>query len=448
MVHFARAKPPVQQPFSLTEKNAAFIIKKSIQKGKRGQKRMARRMNRRKKAGRHLRIGRVIVALGLLACSLFFLGRYIVQAIQIQQINRQNQALLMQTSAPTASPTPAPTADAAAARAATKAPTIAPATPIAARAATPSPSPTQAPRVLARYQKLVEKNSDTVGWLKVNCIAEINFAVVQRDNSFYMTRDFNGQMNMNGAPFLDEYCSISPRDDNLLIYGHNMKNGQMFGKLRQMNSWEKLSANPFVTFDTIYETGTYVPIAMFPCSIIPYGEDVQRPAGEQESGSNSGTAGSGGSAGSTDGATGDTGATGNGGTAGGDTGSSGGTTTTPTEPETPAQPETPACPPNRRTIVQEGQTAGDLQLRYGLSYHTLQDANSQVDLETIKGGDVVCIPEANVPCPLPLCVTLGENDTLESVAVTYNLPIAALLRANPCLAPEDFTAGTQIRLPN
>ena len=168
---------------------------------------------------------------------------------------------------------------------------------------------------------------------------------------------------------------------------------------------------------------------------IPYGEDVQRPAGEQESGSNSGTAGSGGSAGSTDGAT-------------GDTGSSGGTTTTPTEPETPAQPETPACPPNRRTIVQEGQTAGDLQLRYGLSYHTLQDANSQVDLETIKGGDVVCIPEANVPCPLPLCVTLGENDTLESVAVTYNLPIAALLRANPCLAPEDFTAGTQIRLPN
>ncbi len=230
---------------------------------------MARRMNRRKKAGRHLRIGRVIVALGLLACSLFFLGRYIVQAIQIQQINRQNQALLMQTSAPTASPTPAPTADAAAARAATKAPTIAPATPIAARAATPSPSPTQAPRVLARYQKLVEKNSDTVGWLKVNCIAEINFAVVQRDNSFYMTRDFNGQMNMNGAPFLDEYCSISPRDDNLLIYGHNMKNGQMFGKLRQMNSWEKLSANPFVTFDTIYETGTYVPIAMFPCSIIP-----------------------------------------------------------------------------------------------------------------------------------------------------------------------------------
>ena len=160
---------------------------------------------------------------------------------------------------------------------------------------------------------------------------------------------------------------------------------------------------------------------------IPYGEDVQRPAGEQESGGNNGTAGSGDSAGSTDGATGDTGAAGNGGTAGGDT---------------------PACPPNRRTIVQEGQTAGDLQLRYGLSYHTLQDANSQVDLETIKGGDVVCIPEANVPCPLPLCVTLGENDTLESVAVTYNLPIAALLRANPCLAPEDFTAGTQIRLPN
>lgn len=168
---------------------------------------------------------------------------------------------------------------------------------------------------------------------------------------------------------------------------------------------------------------------------IPYGEDVQRPANEQEN---------------------PTGGTGDNGNAGGsigaeDSGSNTGTTPsqpeTPTQPETPAQPGTSACPPNRRTIVQEGQTAGDLQLRYGLSYHTLQDANSQLDLETLKGGDVVCIPEANVPCPLPLCVTLGEKDTLESVAVTYNLPIASLLRANPCLAPEDFVQGTQIRLP-
>lgn len=123
---------------------------------------------------------------------------------------------------------------------------------------------------------------------------------------------------------------------------------------------------------------------------------------------------------------------------------------TPEQPEQPEQPETPSniCPPNRRTVVQEGQTASDLQLRYDLSYYTLQSANADKDLDALKSGDVVCIPENNLPCNLPTTVTLKENETLETIAVTYNLPIASLLRVNPCLAPEDFAAGVTIRLPN
>ena len=106
------------------------------------------------------------------------------------------------------------------------------------------------------------------------------------------------------------------------------------------------------------------------------------------------------------------------------------------------------CPANRRAVVQEGQTASDLQLRYNLSYHTLKTANSEKNLEELQGGDVVCIPESNISCPLPASIVLGDNDTLESVAMVYNVPIAALLRVNPCLAPEDFTAGTTVRLPD
>ena len=106
------------------------------------------------------------------------------------------------------------------------------------------------------------------------------------------------------------------------------------------------------------------------------------------------------------------------------------------------------CPANRRAVVQEGQTASDLQLRYNLSYHTLETANADKDLEALNGGDIVCIPESNIACPLPASVTLGDNDTLESVATQYGVPIASLLRVNPCLAPEDFKAGTTIRLPD
>lgn len=119
---------------------------------------------------------------------------------------------------------------------------------------------------------------------------------------------------------------------------------------------------------------------------------------------------------------------------------------TPAEPETPARPE--ACPPNRRTVVQEGQTAGDLQLRYGLSYYTLKTANPDKDIEALKGGDVVCVPERNTACPLPAFVTLKAGETLASVAAAYDLTVSALLRANPCLAPKDFCEGAQIRLPN
>ncbi|MBR1585066.1 MAG: LysM peptidoglycan-binding domain-containing protein [Clostridia bacterium] len=122
--------------------------------------------------------------------------------------------------------------------------------------------------------------------------------------------------------------------------------------------------------------------------------------------------------------------------------------------DTGASPDTngpavpiPPCPPNRRTVVQNDQTAADLMLQYGLSYHTLQNANPGTDLEEIHGGDILCIPEENTPCALPTTVTMGESDTLESIAITYNLPVAALLRANPCLAPEDFRQGAVIRLP-
>ena len=127
-----------------------------------------------------------------------------------------------------------------------------------------------------------------------------------------------------------------------------------------------------------------------------------------------------------------------------------GTACEPNQPENGNQDNGGAgyvCPANRRAVVQEGQTASDLQLRYNLSYHTLKTANEGKDLDALNGGDIVCIPESNIACPMPATVTLGENDTLETLATRYNIPISSLLRANPCLAPEDFKAGITVRLP-
>ena len=128
--------------------------------------------------------------------------------------------------------------------------------------------------------------------------------------------------------------------------------------------------------------------------------------------------------------------------------------TPPTGPTVPTGPTTPTgptggytCPANRRAVVQEGQTAGDLQIRYNLSYHTLTAANEGKDLENLRGGDIVCVPEENVPCSVPQTVVLGEGETLSTLADRYGKTTAALLRANPCLAPRDFRAGAAVRLP-
>lgn len=105
------------------------------------------------------------------------------------------------------------------------------------------------------------------------------------------------------------------------------------------------------------------------------------------------------------------------------------------------------CAEDEQWIVQKGQTVSDLQLRGLVSRHTLETANPGVDLENLSVGQTVCIPKDNVPCALPETYTLAATETLEAVAMRFNLPVASLLRANPCLAPQDFEGGVTVILP-
>ena len=166
--------------------------------------------------------------------------------------------------------------------------------------------------------------------------------------------------------------------------------------------------------------------------------------GSGSTGSTGGTTGSG-NTGSTGGTTGSgsTGSTG-GATGSGSTGSTGGTGSTddPAD-ETPA----PSCPVEQRVQVEQGQTVADIQLKNLLSRHTLESANPGVNLDRLRTGQTLCVPTENVPCDVPETYTMGAGETLESLAVKFGLPVARLLRSNPCLAPQDFEAGTVVVLP-
>ena len=106
-----------------------------------------------------------------------------------------------------------------------------------------------------------------------------------------------------------------------------------------------------------------------------------------------------------------------------------------------------SCTEDEQWIVQKGQTVSDLQMRGLVSRHTLETANPGVDFENLRVGQTVCIPKDNVPCALPETYTLAATETLEAVAMRFNLPVASLLRANPCLAPQDFEGGVTVILP-
>ena len=97
--------------------------------------------------------------------------------------------------------------------------------------------------------------------------------------------------------------------------------------------------------------------------------------------------------------------------------------------------------------VRQGETLADVQLSRGLTWHTLEQANPTADLTHVQAGESICVPAENIPCDLPRSLVLCADDTLDTLALKYNLSVGALLRANPCLAPADFVPGTTVVLP-
>ena len=107
--------------------------------------------------------------------------------------------------------------------------------------------------VSAPLQSLRRQNGDVVGWLSIpGLLAQ---AVVQRDNSFYLRRDYLGWHNENGALFLEESISLKTRPDTYIIFGHNMKTGDMFGCLRLYEDVGNYWKYGVVEFDALYENG-------------------------------------------------------------------------------------------------------------------------------------------------------------------------------------------------
>ena len=162
-------------------------------------------------------------------------------------------------------------------QAVTPEPTQAPATqePPAVQAEAQSQPAEPAPSILAdvrypngteisnRFRKLRKKSKYIVGWITMDNLDE---PVVQRNNTYFLNHDALGGRNSNGAIFLDENVSLKTnRPYTLLVYGHNMKSGAMFGDLRKYKDYAYTARHRVFSFDTMYEDGKY---AVFSVAVI------------------------------------------------------------------------------------------------------------------------------------------------------------------------------------
>ena len=113
----------------------------------------------------------------------------------------------------------------------------------------PSAEPTEQPAAERNIQALIAENADCIGWLSIDG-TNISYPVMHTpsDPQKYLRRNFYGKYSQSGVPFLDGRCDL--QSSNLIIFGHNMKNGTMFSDLKKYLNTDFLNSHRAVRLET------------------------------------------------------------------------------------------------------------------------------------------------------------------------------------------------------
>ena len=114
------------------------------------------------------------------------------------------------------------------------------------------------PEKQASYQNLYWENTDMVGWILIED-TNIDYPVMQTstDPTYYLKHDFEKNYTDYGCPFMQADCDALAPSDNLILYGHNMKDGSMFADLAKYRSKDFWQTHKTVWFDTELGSSAY-----------------------------------------------------------------------------------------------------------------------------------------------------------------------------------------------
>lgn len=101
----------------------------------------------------------------------------------------------------------------------------------------------------------ITPNGDCIGWITISGTA-LNYPVMYTPDApeYYLRRNFYKEYSQSGVPFLDARCTMS--SSNLIIYGHNMKNGTMFSALKgyiKKSFWDSHQMVTLQLYDNCYQ---------------------------------------------------------------------------------------------------------------------------------------------------------------------------------------------------
>lgn len=128
----------------------------------------------------------------------------------------------------------------------------------------------------AAAEEMLAINPDYIGYIYIPDV--LGEPVVQRDDSYYLKHNFYDQVRSVGTVFADPRNVTNDysdkQSDNIILYGHNNRDGSMFGNLDyykwDLKYWLK---NPFVYYDNYYENYTYVIVSSFVVNTLPEHDD-------------------------------------------------------------------------------------------------------------------------------------------------------------------------------
>jgi len=125
--------------------------------------------------------------------------------------------------------------------------------------------------IIEEFQNLKAKNTDMMAWITFDTL-DISYPVMKgQDNLYYLTHTFSGKTNSSGSIFMEVGNAGDFSDCHTLVYGHNMKNGSMFGQLKKYRDEEFYKGNEYFT---IYLENKYLRYQIFSVHTVSVSDQV------------------------------------------------------------------------------------------------------------------------------------------------------------------------------